>query len=109
REVHLFVEQGDDLRRRAFRRAQAAPGVGPIARQRLRQRRHIGQFGHTVVGRRRERAHRAALAYCSDEPVGETINCACPAIRSVSAGASPRYGTWVNLMPAIIWNSSADM
>ena len=50
-----------------------------------------------------------ALAYCSDEPVVETITCAWPAIRSVSAGASPRYGTWVNLMPAIIWNSSADM
>src|SRR6476659_9632904 len=30
REVHLLVEQGDDLRWRCFRRAQAVPGVGPI-------------------------------------------------------------------------------
>src|SRR5262249_43063502 len=107
REVHLLVEQGDDFRRRSFRRAQAAPGVGPIARHRLRQRRHIGQFGHTVVVASARTV--PALAYCSDEPVVETINCAWPAIRSVSAGASPRYGTWMNLMPAIIWNSSADM
>jgi len=108
-EVHLLVEQGDDLRRRSFRRTEAAPGVGPIARHRLRQRRHIGQFGHTVVVVVASARTVPALAYCSDEPVVETINCAWPAIRSVSAGASPRYGTWVNLMPAIIWKRSADM
>src|ERR1700716_537439 len=35
REVYLLVEQGDDLRRRSFRSAEAVPGVGQIARHRL--------------------------------------------------------------------------
>ena len=31
---------------------------------------------------------------------------AVPAITSVSAGADPLYGTWVNLTPVTCWNSS---
>ncbi len=37
---------------------------------------------------------------------GRKMTCTCPPMRSVRAGAAPRYGTWIMFTPAIILNSS---
>ena len=36
------------------------------------------------------------------------ITSTCPLIMSVSAGAEPRYGTWVIFTPVIAMNNSSD-
>src|SRR5262249_27684598 len=48
------------------------------------------------------------LTYSIDEVPPAKHSCACPPSKSVRAGASPRYGTWVMLVPVIIINSSPD-
>src|SRR5207248_800954 len=49
-----------------------------------------------------------ALTYSMDAGTVPNITCTRPPSRSVSAGASPRYGTWTMLTRAIILNSSPD-
>src|SRR5262249_58259699 len=49
-----------------------------------------------------------ALMYSMDAGTVPNITCTWPPSRSVSAGASPRYGTWTMLTRAIIFNSSPD-
>ena len=44
--------------------------------------------------------------YWIDEPAVANTICTWPPSRSVIASDSPRYGTWVNFTPVIIWNSS---
>src|SRR5262249_60545683 len=46
------------------------------------------------------------LTYSSDAATVLNVACTCPLIASVSAGASPRYGTWTTLIPVINLNSS---
>src|SRR5215831_4359430 len=46
--------------------------------------------------------------YSMDAGTVPNITCTWPPSRSVSAGASPRYGTWTMLTRAIILNSSPD-
>jgi hypothetical protein len=41
-----------------------------------------------------------------DSGSGLSTTCTCPPMRSVIAGAPPRYGTWIMLIPVIILNSS---
>src|SRR5262249_40589836 len=50
-----------------------------------------------------------ALINSSDVGTLSNITCTWPLIRSVSAGAPPRYGTCTMSMPVIILNSSPDM
>src|SRR5262249_5651781 len=47
-----------------------------------------------------------ALMCPIDDPEPPNITCTCPLIRSVSAGATPRYGTCTMSTPVIILNSS---
>src|SRR6476469_7636341 len=49
-----------------------------------------------------------ALMYSMDAGMVPNMTCTWPPSRSVSASASPRYGTWIMLTPAIILNSSPD-
>src|SRR5262249_11339080 len=49
-----------------------------------------------------------ALINSSDVGTLSNITCTWPLIRSVSAGAPPRYGTCTMSMPVIILNSSPD-
>ena len=46
--------------------------------------------------------------YWIDEPMVVNTTCTWPAIRSVSASDSPRYGTCTIFTPAIILNSSPE-
>src|SRR5262245_66221486 len=48
------------------------------------------------------------FTYSIDEPSEGNSTSICSAIRSVSAGALPRYGTWIRLTLAIILNSSPE-
>src|SRR6202166_4029931 len=47
-----------------------------------------------------------ALMYSTSVAMASHITCARPAMRWVSAGAAPRYGTWSMSTPAIILNNS---
>src|SRR5262249_7300692 len=73
-----------------------------------------------MVGRSGSNSDRAAvvtararslpfLMYSIDVAMLSNIACTWPLIRSVSAGAVPRYGTWTKLTSAIILNSSPDI
>ena len=47
-----------------------------------------------------------ALMWSIDDGIPSKYACTCPPMRSVRAGADPRYGTCAISMPAIILNSS---
>src|SRR5262245_18272712 len=44
----------------------------------------------------------------SDDGMLSNMTCTVPLIMSVSAGAEPRYGTWLSSTPVLILNSSPD-
>src|SRR5262245_45639465 len=48
-----------------------------------------------------------ALMYSMDAGMVPNMTCTWPPSRSVSASASPRYGTWIMLTPAIILRQMA--
>ena len=47
-----------------------------------------------------------ALTYPIDDGMDSNVTCTCPAIRSLSEGEAPRYGTCTMLRPVIILNNS---
>jgi hypothetical protein len=47
-----------------------------------------------------------ARTYSIDDGIVANITCTCPAMRSVTAGPAPRYGTCSMLTPVIILNIS---
>src|SRR5213078_4148208 len=87
-------------------RADPIERRGLIARERLGHGRQVRQRVGAGQARPGSPRHGPALTYSIEEPSEGNSTSIWPAIRSVSAGALPRYGTWTRVTPAIILNSS---
>src|SRR5215471_20111958 len=97
--LRLGIENGS---RSSDFRAHFVAGHGFADGRHVRNRSHTFRPGHA------ERAHFAVLMCPIELGMLSNSICTWPAIRSVSAGAVPRYGTWTRLMPVIILSNSPD-
>src|SRR5438132_1323555 len=89
--VYLLVQLVDNLGRRVLRHADAEPVARLIARHEIAHGWYVGQ---RLRARRGCCARRLpALIYSIGEGMEANITCTRPTIRSVRAGAPPRYGT----------------
>src|SRR6185295_7155370 len=106
--INFLVEFVEDLRGRVLGRADTGPCARLVTWQKIAHRRKVRQ---SLPARRR--CNRQWPQFTASDVLdgwGTVANIICnwPPSISVSAGASPRYGTWTMSISAIILNSSPD-
>jgi hypothetical protein len=100
------VELGDDRGRGLRRSRDRVPGIGDeVGDTRLDEGRDLGQQWGALFGGDRQDAGAPALVEL--EAISANIRSTWLEIRSLIAGAVPRYGTCSILMPVLVLNSSA--
>src|SRR5262245_18762969 len=103
--VDLLVQLIDDLGWRGLWCADAEPITRLVARHEFdngwQVRQPLPASAVTASAR-----NRTLLMYSIVAAGLRNMTCTCPLIRSVRAGAPPRYGTWTRFRPAMMLNSS---
>ena len=92
--VDFLVELVDDLGGRVPGRADAEPGARFVARHEVGDLGTSGSASERVAVVTASARSLPARMYSIDDGMVSKPTCTCPPSKSVSAGASPRYGTW---------------